>query len=246
MKQFLEFFSLSIFSLLFSFGCTRTANQTGPLTPYPEITSDIEIGETVSGEGTRAELLGIFRWGDSGRASFRAQPQERCFEGKTVQQSMQSAVYSALQGNPDQVIVDPQFHVVEHDFLVFKTATTKVVGRRGQHTNYRQVKRFNTDKTNTLRLAESPQEYIVSRNGKEVTKIQTSGNITPHVSKTANVIDTSSGVHTLSLGVSNGRGGLSSARQSLDELESNIQALQVKLDAVSSSSTGAQTASWRK
>ena len=206
--------------------------QTGPLTPYPEITSDIEIGETVSGEGTRAELLGIFRWGDPGRASFRAQPQEICFEGKTVHQSMQSAVYSALQGNPDQVIVDPQFHVVEHDFLVFKTATTKVVGRRGQHTNYRQVKRFNTDKTSTLRLAESPQHYIVSRNGKEVTKIQTSGNITPHVSKTANVIDTSSGVHTLSLR------GVSSARQSLEELESNIQALQVKLDAVNSSSNG--------
>tara|TARA_B110000438_G_scaffold154085_1_gene148047 strand:+ start:1450 stop:2172 length:723 start_codon:yes stop_codon:yes gene_type:complete len=240
MKQFLEIFSLSIFSLLVSVGCTRTASQTGPLTPYPEITSDIEIGETVSGEGTRAELLGIFRWGDPGRASFRAQPQEICFEGKTVHQSMQSAVYSALQGNPDQVIVDPQFHVVEHDFLVFKTATTKVVGRRGQHTNYRQVKRFNTDKTSTLRLAESPQHYIVSRNGKEVTKIQTSGNITPHVSKTANVIDTSSGVHTLSLR------GVSSARQSFEELESNIQALQVKLDAVNSSSNGDQTASWKK
>ena len=153
---------------------------------------------------------------------------------------MQSAVYSALQGNPDQIIVDPQFHVVEHDFLVFKTATTKVVGRRGQHSNYRQVKRFNTDKTSTLRLAESPQHYIVSRNGKEVTKIQTSGNITPHVSETANVIDTSSGIHTLSLG------GVSSARQSLDELESNIQALKQKIDAVNSSSNGTQTASWRK
>ena len=68
---------ISILSvLLFSTSCTRTANKTGPLTPYPEITSDIEIGDEVRGEGTRAELLGFIRWGDPGRASFRAHAQE--------------------------------------------------------------------------------------------------------------------------------------------------------------------------
>ena len=41
-------------TLLFAFGCTRTANKTGPLTPYPGVTSDIEIGEQVRGQGTRA------------------------------------------------------------------------------------------------------------------------------------------------------------------------------------------------
>ena len=37
--------------LLFASGCTRTANKTGPLTPYPEITSDIEIGDEASSIG---------------------------------------------------------------------------------------------------------------------------------------------------------------------------------------------------
>jgi len=52
-------------ALLLSFifaSCTRTANKTGPLTPYPEVTADINIGEQVRGEGTRAELLGFIRW----------------------------------------------------------------------------------------------------------------------------------------------------------------------------------------
>ena len=62
-------------TILFAFGCTRTANKTGPLTPYPEVTSDIEIGEQVRGQGTRAELLGFIRWGDTGRATFTARDQ---------------------------------------------------------------------------------------------------------------------------------------------------------------------------
>ena len=236
--------------ILFASGCTRIASKTGPLTPYPEITSDIEIGEEVRGEGTRAELLGFIRWGDPGRATFRSHMQEHqaggilgtadALGGGVVKQSMQSAVFKALEGEPDNFIVDPHFHVVEHNFLVFRTATSKVVGRRAKHTNYRQVKRFNSDKTETLLLGNSPQTYTVHRNGSEATKITTSGNITPHVSNTANVVDTSSGVHTIGMGVG------SSARKSLNELESNIQALKVKLDAVNSSSNGTQTASWRK
>ena len=41
------------------------------------VTADIEIGEQVRGEGTRAELLGFIRWGDPGRATFTARQQER-------------------------------------------------------------------------------------------------------------------------------------------------------------------------
>ena len=63
-------------SLIVFVSCTRTANRTGPLTPYPEVTSDIEIGEEIRGQGTRAELLGFIRWGDPGRSTFRSQPQE--------------------------------------------------------------------------------------------------------------------------------------------------------------------------
>ena len=46
-------------SLIVFSSCTRTANKTGPLVPYPEVTADIEIGDQVRGEGTRAELLGF-------------------------------------------------------------------------------------------------------------------------------------------------------------------------------------------
>ena len=145
---------------------------------------------------------------------------------------MQSAVYSALGGNPDSFIVDPHFHVVEHNFLVFKTATTKVVGHQAKAKNYRQVKRFNSDKTNTLRLSESPQRYFVSRNGKEVTKIETSGNITPYVSRTANVFDTSSGVRSLQLGGAYDSGNGSPARRTLEELESSLEELRRKVEAL--------------
>ena len=97
---------IATLTLIFA-SCTRTANRTGPLTPYPEITADIDIGEQVRGEGTRAELLGFIRWGD---------PITR----KVVEQSMQSAVYDALEGQPDNFIVDPHFHTVEHNFLFLR------------------------------------------------------------------------------------------------------------------------------
>ena len=196
----LSFCFLSILlTIFFNTSCTRSANKTGPLVSYPEITNDIEIGESVRGEGTRAELLGFIRWGDPGRASFRAHDQEHELGGAVVKQSMQSAVYKALDGEPDHFIIDPHFHTVEHNFLIFKTAKTQVVGRRATNKNYRQVKRFNTDDTNTLLIEKSPQTFTVDRNGREATKITTSGNITPFVTNSAKVYDTSAGVHILDL-----------------------------------------------
>ena len=223
-----ELLPLAIASLLFVFSsCTRTANRTGPLKPYPAITSDIEIGEQISGEGTRAELLGFIRWGDPGRASFRAHPQEHELGGKVVKQSMQSAVYKALDGKADQFIVDPHFHVVEHNFFVFKTSKAKVVGRRASNKNYRQVKRFNSDQTETLELERSPQTYTVFRNGKEATKIVTSGNITPYVTDTAKVYDTSAGVKALDLDMpaNDESNSLEDLRQKMGELNRRLDAL---------------------
>lgn len=224
----LQLLPLAIASLLFVFSsCTRTANRTGPLEPYPAITSDIEIGEQISGEGTRAELLGFIRWGDPGRASFRAHPQEHELGGKVVKQSMQSAVYKALDGKADQFIVDPHFHVVEHNFFVFKTSKAKVVGRRASNKNYRQVKRFNSDQTETLELERSPQTYTVFRNGKEATKIVTSGNITPYVTDTAKVYDTSAGVKALDLDMpaNDESNSLEDLRQKMGELNRRLDAL---------------------
>jgi hypothetical protein len=217
---------IPILLLLFS-GCTRTANRTGPLEPYPPITSDIDIGEQITGEGTRAELLGFIRWGDPGRASFRAHPQEHELGGKIVKQSMQSAVYKALDGKADQFIVDPHFHIVEHNFFVFKTSKAKVVGMRATNKNYRQVKKFNSDQTHTLELGRSPQTYTVFRDGKEATKILTSGNITSHVTETAKVYDTSPGVKALDLDMpANDEGN------SIEDLQRTMNELNRRLDAL--------------
>jgi hypothetical protein len=172
--------------------CTRTANKTGRLIYYPPITTDIEIGETVRGSGTRAELLGFIRWGDPGRATFESRQQEKDLGGGVVKQSMQSAVYNALEGQPDHFIVDPHFHTVEHNFLVFKTATTEVVGRRAKNQNYRQIKRFNTDRSDTILLDDGPQSVTIQRAGMQPTKITTSSHIKPHVMNSVRVYDTSS------------------------------------------------------
>jgi len=216
-------------SFLIGIGCTRTANRTGPLTPYPAVTSDISIGEEVRGEGSRAELLGFIRWGDTGRASFTARDQETDLGGGVVKQSMQSAVYDALGGQPDNFILDPHFHTVEHNFLIFKTAKTQVVGRKAKHENYRQVKKFNTDETTTLHLDDAPQTYTVKRNGREATKIVTSGNITPYVTDSAKVYDTSSGVRVLDMDIPQDSGA---GNASLEALEAKLNELNRRIDAL--------------
>ena len=223
---FLTGFILVMFS-----SCTRTANKTGPLTPYPEVTADIEIGEQVRGEGTRAELLGFIRWGDPGRATFTARQQERDLGGAVVKQSMQSAVYDALEGQPDHFIVDPHFHTVEHNFLVFKTAKTSVVGRKAKHDNYRQVKKYNSDKTDTLLLENSPQTITIDRNGREATKLVTSGNITPSVSDSVKVFDTSSGVRMIDADIPEDSNA-APLQGSIQELESKLQDLNRRINSL--------------
>jgi hypothetical protein len=228
MNKNLALLIISSVAVIFS-SCTRTANRTGPLTPYPEVTADIDIGEQVRGEGTRAELLGFIRWGDPGRASFEARPQEHALGGKVVEQSMQSAVYDALEGQPDNFIVDPHFHTVEHNFIIFKTATTQVVGRKAKHDNYRQVKRFNTDGTETLRLEDAPQEVVIKRNGAEASRLTTTPKIKPEVMSSVKLYDTSSGVKILDLDTpEDQRTPFDDLRMKLDSLSDRVNSLKGK------------------
>lgn len=225
MKKNTIFLILPIVLALLS-SCTRTANKTGPLTPYPEITADIDIGEQVRGEGTRAELLGFIRWGDPGRATFEARPQENALGGKVVKQSMQSAVYDALDGQPDNFIVDPHFHTVEHNFLLFKTATTQVVGRKAKHDNYRQVKRFNTDATETLSLDDAPQEVVIRRNGSEASRLTTTPKIKSEVMSSVQLYDTSAGAKILDLDTpEDQRSPYDDLRRKLDGLQQRVNSL---------------------
>ena len=225
MNKTFPLLAIALVTFVFS-SCTRTANKTGPLTPYPEITADIDIGEQVRGEGTRAELLGFIRWGDPGRATFEARPQEHALGGKVVKQSMQSAVYDALDGQPDNFIVDPHFHTVEHNFLVFKTATTQVVGRKAKHDNYRQVQRFNTDGTETLRLDDAPQEVVIRRNGVEASRLTTTPKIKPEVMSSVKLYDTSDGVKILDLDTpEDQRSPYDDLRHKLDSLSDRVNSL---------------------
>lgn len=221
-------FILTMVFAIFS-SCTRTANKTGPLVPYPEVTADIEIGEQIRGEGTRAELLGFIRWGDPGRAAFTARRQEHELGGAVVKQSMQSAVYDALEGQPDHFIVDPHFHTIEHNFLVFKTAKTSVVGRKAKHDNYRQVKKYNSDVTDTLLLENSPQTITIDRNGREATKLVTSGNVTDKVTDSVKVYDTSAGVRMINADAPEDRDPVP-LQGSMRELEEKLQDLNRRIN----------------
>ena len=89
------------------------------------------------------------------------------------------------------------------------------------------MKRFNTDQTETLELTRSPQTYTVFRNGKEATKIVTSGNITSNVTDTAKVYDTSAGVKALDLDMpaNDDSNSLDDLRQKMDELNRRLEAL---------------------
>jgi hypothetical protein len=122
---------------------------------------------------------------------------------------------------------------VEHNFLIFKTAKTQVVGRRATNKNYRQVKRFNTDDTETQLLDNSPQTYTVERNGREATKITTSGNIKPYVTASANVYDTSAGVQILDLDApSDNEVSPANLGSSMQQLEFKMQELNRRIQAL--------------
>ena len=116
--------------------------------------------------------------------------------------------------------------------MIFKTAKTQVVGRKANNKNYRQVKRFNTDHTETLLLEDSPQTYTVSRNGREATQITTSGNITPVVTNTARVFDTSAGVQILDLDAPDDKDARVDIGSSMQQLETKMQELNRRIRAL--------------
>jgi hypothetical protein len=105
------------------------------------------------------------------------------------------------------------------------------VGRKATHKNYRQVKRFNTDETDTLILEKAPQTYTVDRNGREATKITTSGKITPFVTDSAKVYDTSAGVQILDLDAPSDSEA-SSDNASMQRLDLKLQELNRRIQAL--------------
>lgn len=197
MKNSLSFSFLVLIVLLFN-GCLSVSSKKG-VADYDssfmnnaQITTDINISGEAKGTGTRNELLGFIKWGDSGRSTYEGEYKDYLRGNEMIYTSKQSAVYNALDGKPDSFLLDPQFRTVEKDFFIFKRARTEVVGQKASKNNYRQIKRFNTDTTKTLPLDELPHGFTIKRKGQESTKVIATRGIPEHVTESIHVYDTSS------------------------------------------------------
>ena len=93
------------------------------------------------------------------------------------------------------------------------------------------MKKYNSDKTDTLLLENSPQTITIDRNGREATKLVTSGNITPSVSDSVKVFDTSSGVRMIDADIPEDSNA-APLQGSIQELESKLQDLNRRINSL--------------
>jgi len=211
-------------SSIFLIGCVskikkdNTLKYDDRLSDNAQVTSDVNLLGKVQGEGNQVELFGFLRFGDNGRANYEDEYFDIINGNKMVYSSKQAAVYNALGGQTDTFLIDPQFRTTVNNFLIFKTTKSEVVGQKATKDNYRQIKRFTTDKTETLPL---PHSYTVKRNGKESTTITASHNLPSHISDSISVVDSGSNVESFNVSKSIDR--------SLESLESRLHQNRNKL-----------------
>ena len=159
----------------------------------PDVITDINFIGKAEGTGKNYELFGFIRWGDNQRADYEGQSADSFPGNEKILKTKQAAVYNAIQGRKDSYLIDTQFRTTEKDFLIFRSVKTEVSGQEIEKGNYRQIKKYTTDKSDTLLL---PYTYTVSRNGQEVTSISASRDIPPYVANTINVTDSGSNNNT--------------------------------------------------
>ena len=197
MKSILPFLAILLFG-----GCFKNISQKNRyeydkrLSQNAQVTSDINLAGKAKGVGNQVQLFGFLRFGDNGRANYEDEYYDIYAGNEMVHTSKQSAVYNALDGQTESFLIDPQFRTTENDFFIFKTIKTEVVGQKATKENYRQVKRFTDDKTNTLPV---PHTYTVSRGGNETTKITASPNFPDYIADTISVVDTESDVRSVTI-----------------------------------------------
>jgi len=198
-----------------------------------QVTSDINLLGKVEGEGNQVELFGFLRFGDSGRANYDDELVDVYQGDEMIHASKQSAVFNALEGSTDSFLLDPQFRTTTNNFFIFKTTKSEVVGQKAAKANYRQIKRFSTDRTDTVPL---PHSYTINRNGVEATKITTSHNFPQHIADTISVIETPSDVQAVTVNKNTNRAeNLGNMSNSLESLESRLLQNRKKLELLSSS-----------
>ncbi|MDC0368418.1 hypothetical protein OAN13_01865 [Opitutales bacterium] len=234
----MKILSLLIFPFLLC-GCLSNISKNNPLeyddrlVENVQVTSDIKLLGKVEGEGNQVELFGFLRFGDNGRANYDDEHVDVYQGNEMIHASKQSAVFNALKGSTDSFLLDPQFRTTTNNFFIFKTTKSEVVGQKAAKDNYRQIKRFSTDRSDTVPL---PHSYTINRNGVEATKITTSYNFPPHIADTISVIETPSDVQAVTVNKTTNRAdNLGNMSNSLETLESRLLQNRKKLNLLSRS-----------
>jgi hypothetical protein len=139
--------------VLLVFGCSvRQVDKWHAAMPHPildtrKLTPDVKVGKRIEGKGRRYVLLGFIKWGDSTYA------ENAGADGLgEATKARNAAAYQALSSADADVLVGPQFAVVERNYWVFKHYTATVSGYAGKYNHLRQVKEYNTDQADTLGL----------------------------------------------------------------------------------------------
>jgi hypothetical protein len=234
----MKFFILTLV-LSFLTGCFSKVSQRNKheyddsLTRNSQVTSDVKIIGKAKGIGNQVELFGFLRFGDSGRANYEYEYLDIYPGNEMMHASKQSAVYNALEGQTEAFLIDPQFRTTKNNFIIFKTTKTEVVGQKATKDNYRQVKRFTDDRTDTLPV---PHTYTVNRGGVESTTITASPNFPQYIADTISVVDSESDVKSVQINKTLDRNGeIQQYSQSLNSIGERLRQSRQKLNNIARS-----------
>ena len=109
-----------------------------------------------------------------------------------------------------------------------------MVGQQASRGNYRQIKRFNTDGTETIEIDRLPHTFTISRNGRETTNIVASRDIPSHVTNSIQVIEAEPNIEVLNVSKNSNysQSGKDDISSSLREFETKMESLSRKLEAL--------------
>ena len=209
------------------------------------ITSDIEFLGEGKGKSSQIKILRFFTVGGKNRSSYPREYYDSMQpNGEEIVQSRQAAVHDALDGRSDAFIIDPQFDTEYGGIpFLFETIKTDVNAQIATKSNYRQIKRYTTDQTDTIPVDRLPHVYMVQREGVDgpsATTVTVSRDTPEHITRTIRVADGDGSSFDSNLNLSSqpneqtsfNRSSMSPSMQSLIELESKLKANRLKLESL--------------
>lgn len=241
---YLTLFCISFISGCFNFGTSsRQLPFDNSASNNVGITSDIEFLGEGKGKSSQFKILGLFTVGGKQRSSYPQESYDFYREGDEVVKSRQAAVHNALQGRPDAFIVDPQFDTEIGGIpYVLETIKTNVNAQIATKSNYRQIKRYTTDKTDTIPVDKLPHVYMVQREGVDgpsATTVTVSRDTPEHITETIRVIDgdgsfdnTDFRLASPTKQTNSNHSSISQEMKDLLELEAKLKANRLKLESL--------------